>query len=352
MLELVERLDRNCFDVHVACFHDEGAWRERVHGLAPVTPFPIRGFARPATVARAAGFAAWCRSRRIAVVQSCDFYANTFALPAAAVAGVPVRIGSRRELAPDKSAGQIVLQRQAYRFAHRIVANSSAAADRLVREGVRRSRIEVIANGVQADRFAAHPAREPLRTIVTVANLRQEKGHETLIDAAAWLRNRHPHLRYLFVGAGPRRAMLESLVNARGLADTVVFTGHRDDVAALLGEADLFVLPSRSEAFPNAAIEAMAAGLPIVACGVGGLIDLVDPERTGVLVPPDNPAALAEAIDRLVSEPQRAARMGAAARQAVTSRYSFERMVQAFANLYLTELDARGHGARSLGVAA
>lgn len=351
MIELVERLDRDHFDVHVACFHDEGAWRERVHGLAPVTAFPIRGFARPATLARAAAFAAWCRSRRIAVVQTCDLYANTFGLPSAALAGVPVRIGSRRELTPDKSAAQLALQRHAYRFAHHIVANSSAAADQLVREGVR-SRIEVIANGVDADGYAAPPVRDTLRTIITVANLRHEKGHETLVDAAAWLRDRHPQLRYLFVGAGPRRAALEALVNARGLADTVVFTGHRDDVPALLAEADLFVLPSRSEAFPNAAIEAMAAGLPVVACGIGGLLDLIDPERTGLLVPPDDAAALADAIDRLVSEPQRARRIGAAARQAVSARYSFDRMVQAFANLYLSALESRGHGARSLGVAA
>ena len=75
----------------------------------------------PATLVRAAAFAQWCRARRIAVLQACDFYANTFALPAAALAGVPVRIGSRRELNPDKSAGQIALQRQAYRFAHAIV---------------------------------------------------------------------------------------------------------------------------------------------------------------------------------------------------------------------------------------
>ena len=125
------RLDRAQFDVHVACFHKEGAWLPRVEACAPVTAFPIRGFARPATLARAAAFARWCRARRIQVVQTCDLYANTFALPAGALGGVPARIGSRRELNPDKSAGQIALQRQAYRCAHSIVANSQAAARQL-----------------------------------------------------------------------------------------------------------------------------------------------------------------------------------------------------------------------------
>ena len=352
MIELIERLDRGRFDVHVACFHDDGEWAARVRAAAPVSPFPIRGFARPDTISRAAAFAAWCRHRRIAVLQTCDFYANTFALPAGALGRVRVRIGSRRELKPDKSGAQIALQRQAYRFAHRVVANSSAAAQQLVTEGVRPARIRVIPNGVHLDRAVPRPSRPHVQTIVTVANLRQEKAHEVLIDAAAMLTRRRPNLRFLIVGDGPRRAALETLVDERGLRGNVEFTGHRDDVPAVLAEADLFVLPSRSEAFPNAAIEAMAAGLPVIASAVGGLLDLIESHRTGVLVPPDNPTALAGAIDGLISTPERAARIGADARATVTARYSFDRMVAAFDALYTSELGVRMPGARPLGAAA
>jgi glycosyltransferase involved in cell wall biosynthesis len=352
MIELVERLDRTRFDVHVACFHDEGDWAARVRAAAPVSVFTIRGFARPATMARAAAFAQWCRRRRIGVLQACDFYANTFALPSAALGGVRVRIGSRRELKPDKSAAQIGLQRQAYRFAHRIVANSAAAAQQLEMEGVRRSRIRIIANGVQADRYSVRRPARPIRTVVTVANLRQEKAHEVLIEAAARLGPRHPNLRFLIVGDGPRRHALEALVAERGLGAHVEFRGHREDVAAVLGEADLFVLPSRSEAFPNAAIEAMASGLPVIASAVGGLLDLIEPHRTGLLVPPDNPSSLAAAIEALLSAPQHAEALGNAARETVARRYSFERMVAAFEALYSSELGLRVPGARSLGAAA
>src|SRR6185436_5833623 len=157
MIELVRRLDRRRFDVKVACFHREGAWLPRVEEAAPVTAFPIRGFARPATVTQAAAFARWCRRHRIRVVQTCDLYANVFALPAAALAGVPVRVGSRRELNPDKTTAQIALQRHAYRFADAIVANSSAARTHLEREGVAPGRIQVIANGVTVERFTPVP---------------------------------------------------------------------------------------------------------------------------------------------------------------------------------------------------
>lgn len=334
MTELVRRLDRNRFDVHVACFHREGSWLPRVEACAPVVEFPISGFSRPRTFARAAEFARWCRSHRIAVVHTCDLYANTFALPAAAVAGVPVRVGSRRELAPDKSPAQIALQRQAYRCAHAVVANSGAAAQQLRQEGVAADRIHVIANGVQLDGFAPENTARPLTTILTVANLRREKAHEILFDAFARIAPRHPSIRLSIAGDGPRAAELMALAASLRIADRVDFLGHRDDVHRLLGEADLFVLPSRSEAFPNSVLEAMAAGLPVIASRVGGLPELVEPGRTGLLVAADDPTALAAAIEHLLNDPPRARALGDAARRTIAEHYSFDRMVHAFEDLY------------------
>jgi glycosyltransferase involved in cell wall biosynthesis len=340
MTELVERMDRQRFDVQVACFHREGSWLPRVEACAPVTAFPIRGFARPATLARAAAFARWCRARRIGVVLACDLYANAFALPSAALAGVPARIGSRRELNPDKTPAQIALQRQAYRCAHAVVANSRAAARQLEHEGLSSSRIRIVPNGISMDRFPPRPVLlRPATTIVTVANLRAEKAHDVLIAAAARLARRHPQLRFLVAGDGPRAAELRALAARLGVDRRVEFLGHREDVPALLAGADVFVLPSRSEAFPNGAIEAMAAGLPVVASRVGGLLDLVDEGRTGLLVPPDDPAALASAIESLVASPARAAGIGAAAREEVARRYSLDRMVRSFEDLFLSQLE-------------
>src|SRR5689334_11958042 len=209
MTELIQRFDRSRFDVRVACFHKEGAWLPRVEACAPVTAFPIRGFARPATLARAASFARWCRAQRIAVVQTCDLYANAFALPGAALAGVPVRIGSRRELNPDKSGAQLLLQRLAYRCAHRVVANSTAAARQLESEGIARARIAIIRNGVTLNGSSRREPGQPIRRIITVANLRREKAHDTLLDAAASLVRMHPELTFSIVGDGPLRADLE-----------------------------------------------------------------------------------------------------------------------------------------------
>jgi glycosyltransferase involved in cell wall biosynthesis len=344
MIELIRRLDRARFTVHVACFHREGPWLPRVtECAASVTEFPVDGFARARTVAQLAAFARWCRREQIAVVHTCDLYANILGLPGARLAGVPVRIGSRRELNPDKTDGQIRLQRLAYRFATKVVANSSAARTILEREGLAPKSIAVIPNGVDAGTFTTRSPRattQRRRTIITVANLRPEKGHETLIAAATLLARDFPDVRFQIVGEGPRRAVLESLVRARHLKRRVMFLGHREDVPALLADADVFVLPSRSEAFPNGAIEAMAAGLPVIAGAVGGLVDLIDHGRTGLLIEPDQPEQLAHAIGQLLTDQQLATRIGTAARTDVVQRYSFERMVTAFEDLYLASLRA------------
>jgi glycosyltransferase involved in cell wall biosynthesis len=346
MIELMRRLDRRRFAVHAVCFHRRGAWLPLVESsVASIAEFPISGFGQRVTWQQMRAFSAWCRSQRIAVVQTCDFYANVFGLPAAAWAGVPLRIGSRRDLNPGKSRAQLALQRFAYAAAHVVVANSQAAAACLLAERVPERRTMVIPNGVDLARFPPAPVREgEIRRVITVANLRPEKAHEVLIEAAARLAPQHPDVEYLIVGDGPRRAELEALVRARGLERQVQFLGHREDVPVLLASADAYVLSSRTEAFPNGIIEAMAATLPVVACGVGGMLELVSPERTGLLVRPDDPAGLAGALRQIFEAPARAREMGVAGRHEVETRFSFERMVESFERLYAAELGKRGVG--------
>jgi len=342
MIELSRRLDRRVFAVHLVCFHRCGAWQARAEEHAvSVTEFPITGFRRAHTFHQMRAFARWCRATDIALVHTLDIYANIFGLPAAATACVPVRIGNRREINPDKSLAMIALQRAAYAFAHRIVANSDAAATRLRHERVAHAAIDVIPNGIDVAAFAAPPRGRPLRRVITVANLRPEKAHEILIDAAASLVATHPGLEFHVVGDGPRLAELTALAAARGMGDRVRFFGHRDDVPALLRESDIFVLPSRSEAFPNGLIEAMAAGLPVVATAVGGIVELVRHGENGLLVRPGDSRDLANAIQQLVDDPRRAAALASQARRTIEARYSFERMVTAFERVYAKELRRR-----------
>jgi glycosyltransferase involved in cell wall biosynthesis len=343
MLELLRRLDRRRWRVHVACFHTRGAWFDRIPLDAAVTTFPVRSFRRPAAFfVQLCAFARWCRQTRIAVVHTVDMPATIFGLPGAAAAGVPLRIANRREIDPGRTMMKMALQRAAYGFAHTIVANCNAVRIRLRREGVPARKVVVIRNGVDVESIHPISKRERLRRIAVIANLRPEKGHDVFIDAAAAVVARFPDARFLIVGDGPERQRLCERAEACGVSPVLTFAGYCDDIPARLAESDLFVLPSRSEALPNAVLEAMAAALPIVASHVGGVPELIQHERTGLLVAPGEPTALAAQLCRLMDDSALAYRLGTAARAAAQRHASFDRMTLAFESLYLSRLSDRG----------
>jgi glycosyltransferase involved in cell wall biosynthesis len=344
MTELVRRLDRSRWQVHVCCLRAEGAWLERVHAVAPVTDLNVRSLRRAETLASARRFASWCRERRIAVLHTADLPANIFGQPAAAWAGVPLRIANRREVNPGRAAHELIAQRFGYACAHRVVANCGAAADRLRREGVPRRKIHLIPNGLDVEAFTPREPASTVRRVMTVANLRREKGHDVLLDAAAIVSRQFPDARFDIVGTGPELEALKGRSESLGLTPVVSFAGHSENVPAQLATADLFVLPSRSEAFPNAVLEAMAMGLPTIASAVGGLLEVIEHQQNGVLVQPDDPRGLAREISVLMANPAKAARLGAAARGRAQT-FSFTRMVTAFERVYLNAPEAAAIGA-------
>jgi glycosyltransferase involved in cell wall biosynthesis len=346
-IELVRRLDRTRWDVRVAVFRDTGEWRQRVAGCAPIRAFKVTSFRRASLVRQMRAFAAWCREEQIAIVHTVDYPTNVFGLPAAALARVPVRIGSRRELTAGRSRAALAIQRAAYSTAHVVVANARAACAQLEREWVAAANIALVPNGVSVPPPLPHGTpRRRFRRIVTVANLRPEKGHDVLIDAARLVSGRLPDAHFTIVGGGPERAQLLRQMNEHRLGEVMTFLGHQDDVGGALAEADVFVLPSRSESFPNALLEAMASGVPVVASAVGGVLELVEHGRTGTLVPPGDAQALADSLCGVIAEPAGANAMARAARAHVAAAYSFDRMVAGFDALYQEQLGRRFSRAR------
>jgi glycosyltransferase involved in cell wall biosynthesis len=343
MTELVRRLDPARWEVHLACFDGRGPWYERAaEHAASVAEFPVKSFARPDILRYLSQFVSWCRRRRIAVVQATEIYSNIFALPGAAIAGVPVRIGSRRGLNTDRTRSQVALQRLAYACATKVAANSRASAHQLHLERVPQRKVAVIPNGLDFVPYAPRAPQAPRRKVTVVANLRKLKGHDVLVDASVAILRRFPDARFELIGEGPERNALATRAAALGVAGAFTFVGGADDVPARLAATDIFVLPSRSESFPNAVLEAMAAGLPIVASGVGGILELIEDGRTGWLVPPGLDAPLADRVIHVMENPAEGLRFGAAARADALARFSFDRMVAGFDHLYSTELARRG----------
>jgi glycosyltransferase involved in cell wall biosynthesis len=198
----------------------------------------------------------------------------------------------------------------------------------------------VIRTGIDAASFAvARPAVGEAAEVVAVGRLRAPKDSLTLIRALALLRG---SFHATLVGSGPDQRAVEDEVRRANLTGSVLLAGERDDVPELLASSAIFVLSSRSEALPVSVLEAMAAGLPVVATRVGGVPELVVEGETGLLVASADPPALAAALQRLLDDPELRAQFGAAGRARVEEHFALDSFLESHLDLYRRALAARG----------
>jgi glycosyltransferase involved in cell wall biosynthesis len=236
-----------------------------------------------------------------------------------------------------------------YRWlADRVITSGEAIRSLVVEAGVDPRRVVAIPAGVDLGEFTGghdgeddrgRRVREGLglsRPVIgSVAMFRGSKGHVHLLDAFAAVHARHPAARLLLVGDGIRRPWVEGLAKDRGLAGEVVFTGFRNDVPELLGAMDCFVLAStRTEGVPQSLLQAFAAGVPVVASAIGGIPEIVEDGKTGLLVPPEDAATLARAIESVLGDRPGAEARARAARRVVEERFSHGASVSRLLALY------------------
>jgi glycosyltransferase involved in cell wall biosynthesis len=195
--------------------------------------------------------------------------------------------------------------------------------------GIPAENITVIPNGVDIDYFRppeVKPAGPPV--LVCVARLHRDKDHTTLFKALQMVREKFPEVRLWLVGDGLRRGALQNWVEKNFPPGTVEFFGAQMDIRPYLHQASLLVLSSIREAMPNAILEAMASGLPVVATRVGGVPEVVRQGETGLLVPPNAPGALGEAICRILADPSWLSALGEGGRRRAQEEFSIEIMVR------------------------
>jgi glycosyltransferase involved in cell wall biosynthesis len=240
-----------------------------------------------------------------------------------------------------------LLRRLTPRMDH-LVAVSRAIVRKLEDEGRVGAPISLIYNGVDLARYNAQAACPTLLgeyaipdgtpIVGVVARLEPEKGHPTLLEAWPAVLASVPSAHLLVVGEGSQRELLEAQTASLGLVNgtgsSITFTGRRDDVPAVTAALDVAVLPSYREAQGLSILEAMALSRPVVASAVGGIPEMIDDGRTGLLVAPRDPGALAAAILRLIGDPALAERLGRAGHDLVHERFCVEQMVRAVETIY------------------
>lgn len=303
---------------------------------------------RPFSPACVRSLAAALRRHEIAVAHSHEFSLAVYGSWASRLAGVRHVItmhGSRYYAARLRRR---LAMRSAIALSGRTVAVSDRLASQLSEDlGIARSRIATITNGVRHQRSERTTLRDELRLrpndrlLVSVGNLYPVKGHEHLIDAVALLSSNHPTLHLAISGRGELAEPLAARARAHGLADRVHLLGLRSDVAAVLAAADIFVLPSLSEGLPMALLEAMFAGRPIVASSVGEIGVALAHGEAGLLVEPGHPAALALAIERLLTDPNLARALAERAFCRASTEYDVSQMVRGYVGAYKELLGSR-----------
>lgn len=237
------------------------------------------------------------------------------------------------------------MARRVFRRADRIIANSHNTASILTEQwAVDSQRLTVLHPGVDTRRYRPAEPDESVRAelgwtgrqvLLTVGRLQTRKGHDRLIECFAQLRDKHPQALLAIVGDGPQRDALQRQVEKKGLGEHVTFHGPLDDEQLLRAyqQCDLFVLANRTvrgdfEGFGIVLLEAQACGKPVIAGDTGGTRETLQPDRTGLLVDADNPAALADAFDTLLADPPRRQRMADAARHWAVEQFDWAQIAR------------------------
>ncbi len=349
------------------------AYRHAVVALTEVNPDFARRIVRPDvqyhSLHKPAGHGAklWPAMARLihqcrpAIVHTRNLAALEMQLPAA-WARVPARVHGEHGRDVEDLAGtnrRLQWVRRAYSpFVHHYVALSRDLASYLEHQvGISPARLTQVYNGVDAVRFSpcgderASPAGSPfadpgLWVVGTVGRMQVVKHQTLLARAFALALQQQPALqnrmRLVLVGEGPLRALAQAALTEGGVVDLAWLPGERADVPTVMRGLDAFVLPSLAEGISNTILEAMACGLPVIATDVGGNAELVRHGQTGLVIPPDDVQAMAQALCILANQPQEARRMGVAGRAIIEQHFSLQAMVAAYQQLYDQSLGRAG----------
>ena len=340
LCRLLRHTDRQQYASHILCLYNgDKVVAQQIRQLGiPVTDLSMSAPWRLDALWRLYRI---LRKERPSILHCWMFHANMIGRLVGRLAGVPIVITARRNVEIGGPRREQI-KRYTRHLDDAVIAVCELARQvEIERTGVAPDKVVTVYNGIDLPASTSPARATPLNSelglppeavvVICVSRLHPQKGHDDLL--AAWRRVTavHPNAHLLIVGDGERRAELAKL--AAGQANTH-FTGQRNDVPDLMALSDLLVLPSLWEGLPNVVLEAMGAGLPVVATAVGGTPELVINHETGLLVPPRDPDALAQAILTLLRDPDLARRMGQNGRRRVAEQFTIERMTEQTEALY------------------
>ncbi len=332
-------LARALRDTHRVTVYCLSSAREPFGGRIEAAGVPVRVLENKRNLdpGRILGLARALREDRIEIAHAFLYIASAYAYLATRITRETRLVTSARNCKIEPSRLRRAVMRRAFRGSSAVVCNSRRMAEFAQEHyDVAPGRTHVVYNGVDTGRFGGARATghgEAVR-IGGIGRFEVQKNYPLFLEAAAAVHRRYPGARFEIVGEGPERARLESAIERLGLGGVVVLSEPREDIAAFLSGIDQFWLTSDWEGTPNVVLEAMAAGVPVVATAVGGTPELIEHGKNGVLIEAGDREALASNALALLGDPVRAAAMGRRAREEAASRFSLAAMVDATTGVY------------------
>lgn len=344
---LAKRMDRRDFRILVACLREGGPYEEKLRDLGiEVRNFDLKTILDVRIIYHLARL---IKEHRIDMIQTSVFPADVYGRISGRLANVKTIISTVHRANDHK-------QETIYRFLWWVDTLTMTLTSNLVAvsEGVKRyviglhranpDKVKVIYNGIDVSKYPLHVDASIMKrelklqgcsaVVGYVGRLISVKGLTYLIEAAHRILKRRKNVHFLIVGDGPLRDYLTEKVKKLEMGENVHFVGFRDDIPEVLTTMDIVVQPSLYEGFPLAILEAMCSAKPVVATRVGGVPEVVEHQRTGLLIPPGDAEALTEAIMWLLDDPVKCEKMGRDARRKVTSQFNIERMVTEYEAFY------------------
>jgi len=349
LLILSKWLHENGYPVKLVFFHDEDglhekwqtqfsfpiinlkAWEKRSQSVRKYFML-VRGLIRLFQI---------MRLDNVSSVMTFTHHSNLLGIPIAWINGIPVRIAAHRGRIHGFPRWQEKIHSWMINsgMATKLVAISKQIGKDAVSEGVNPEKILVIPNGVEPldfDPSVRVKKRNELKikpdqfVVLSVGRLSYEKGHDVLIGAVPTVVQEYPQTVFIFSGDGPQRSALENQVDTLDIRQNVFFLGVRTDVRELITAAELFVFPSRSEGLGQALLEAMSVGITVVASNVGGIPEVIENGKSGVLVTPEKSHAFAQAIIEMLGNEQQRKIFSSAARETVREKYPIQKMFDSY----------------------
>lgn len=354
LLHFLQHASRSRFSLEVGSLTGSGLLTERARALG----VPAWNLAMRSPVSPGPGIHLFnlLRRGRFDLVQLYGLRADTLARPLARLAGIPVIVSSIRSTDPWRKRRHVWLDRLTAPLAALWISNSEAGRrSRIERERFAAEKIITILNGIPLPppELAAPPTPEERRAfdeeagldpadgprVAFVANLRRMKGHEDLVEALPAVLEKFPKLKVLCAGRDDSLGAIPALARARGVDHALRLLGFRADTQRIVRHCDWLILPSLWEGCPVSVMEAMALGRPVIATRVGGIPELLESGREGLLIQPHAPAELAQALTALAGDPARVHAMGEAARRRAEAEFSVETMTRRLEAVYLKLLE-------------